>query len=147
MSVNVNSSEAGHPPISKETNTNKSNDVNHVHLSHALLASGEKVLLQTAKVTVTGTDGCKISARILLDSARQRTFITGQLAKQLKSPLQQKELLSVSAFGGKKPQSLNTYVVSISITTKDGSLITLSANVYWSKLQVQFKEVRFKILI
>ena len=48
-SVNVNSSEAGQPIISKETNT----DVNHVKLSHTLLASGEKALLQTAKVIVS----------------------------------------------------------------------------------------------
>ena len=48
-SINVNSSEAGQPIISKETNT----DVNHVKLSHTLLASGEKVLLQTAKVIVS----------------------------------------------------------------------------------------------
>ena len=38
-SVNVNSSEAGQPIISKETNA----DVNHVKLSHTFLASGEKV--------------------------------------------------------------------------------------------------------
>ena len=124
-SVNVNSSEAGQPIISKETNT----DVNHVKLSHTLLASGEKVLLQTAKVIVSGTNGCKISARALLDSASQRTFVTEQLAKQLQLPLQQKELLSISTFGGKRPEGLDTYVVQFSISTKEGSLITLSANV------------------
>ena len=124
-SVNVNSSEAGQPIIFKETNT----DVNHVKLSHTLLASGEKVLLQTAKVIVSGTNGCKISARVLLDSASQRTFVTEQLAKQLQLPLQQKELLSISTFGGKRPEGLDTYVVQFSISTKEGSLITLSVNV------------------
>ena len=76
--VNVNSSEAGQPIISKGTNT----DVNHVKLSHTLLVSEEIVLLQTAnlKVIVSGTNGCKISARVLLDSASQRTFVTEQLA-------------------------------------------------------------------
>ena len=53
--VNVNSSGAGQPIISKETNT----DVNHVKLSHTLLASGEKVLLQTAKVIVSVQLGVK----------------------------------------------------------------------------------------
>ena len=103
--------------------------MNHVKLSHTLLASGEKVLLQTAKVIVSGTNGCKISARVLLDSASQRTFVTEQLAKQLQLPLQQKELLSISTFGGKRPEGLDTYVVQFSISTKEGSLITLSANV------------------
>jgi len=46
----------------------------NVNFSHALLASGEKVLLQTAMVTVSGDDGSKASVRLLLDSASQRTF-------------------------------------------------------------------------
>ena len=124
-SVNVNSSEAGQPIISKETNT----DVNHVKLSHRLLASGEKVLLQTARVIVSGTNGCKVSARVLLDSASQRTFATEQLAKQLQLPLQQKELLLISTFDGKVPEGFNTYVVQFGIIIKEGFLITLSANV------------------
>ena len=70
-----------------------------------------------------------LSARVLLDSASQRTFVTEQLAKQLQLPLQQKELLSISTFGGKRPEGLDTYVVQFSISTKEGSLITLSANV------------------
>ena len=124
-SVNVNSSEAGQPIISKATNT----DVNHVKLSHRLLASGEKVLLQTARVIVSDTNGCKVSARVLLGSASQRTFGTEQLAKQLQLPLQQKELLSISKFGGKGPEGFNTYVVQFGIIIKEGFLITLSANV------------------
>ena len=64
-----------------------------------------------------------------MDSASQRTFVTEQLAKQLQLPLQQKELLSISTFGGKGPEGFNTYVVQFGIITKEGSLITLSANV------------------
>jgi len=41
---------------------------NNVNLSHTLLATGERVLLQTAKVTVCGSNGCKVSAYLLLDS-------------------------------------------------------------------------------
>ena len=63
-----------------------------------------------------------------MDSASQRTFVTEQLAKQLQLPLQQKEL-SISTFGGKRPEGLDTYIVQFSISTKEGSLITLSANV------------------
>ena len=87
---------AGQPIISKETNT----DVNHVKLAHTLLVSGEKVLLQMAKVTVSGTNGCKVSARVLLDSASQRTFVTEQLAKH-SYHYSKKELLLISIFGSK----------------------------------------------
>ena len=37
--------------------------------------------------------------------------MTDRLAKQLKLPLQQKALLLVSTFSGKKPQNLDIYVV------------------------------------
>ena len=43
---------------------------------HMLLASGEKVLLQTAIVLVCCSDRSVITARVLLDSASQRTFMT-----------------------------------------------------------------------
>ena len=141
-SVNVNSSEAGQPTISTETN----DDVNYAKLSHTLLASEEKVLLQTAKVIVSGTNGCKVSARVLLDSASQRTFVFEQLAKQLQLPLQQKELLSTSTFGGKGLEGLDTYVVQFSIITKEDTLITLSANVL-QQITRPYKEVHSKILI
>jgi len=48
------------------------------------------VLLQTAVAPVCCGDGSVISARILLDSASQRTFMTDQMAKLLKLPSQRK---------------------------------------------------------
>ena len=50
-----------------------------VNTDHMLL---EQVLLQTAVVPVCCANGSTISARILLDSASQRTFMTERLAKQ-----------------------------------------------------------------
>jgi len=52
---------------------------NNVSLSHALLTTGERVLLQTARVTICGRNGCKVSTYLLLDSGSQRTFMTEQL--------------------------------------------------------------------
>ena len=54
-----------------------------VNTDHMLLTSGERVLLQTAMVPICCANGSIISARILLDSASQRTFMTESLAKQL----------------------------------------------------------------
>ena len=48
-----------------------------------LIASGEKVLLQTANVSIQMADGSTIMARVLLDSVSHRTFMTGKLATQL----------------------------------------------------------------
>jgi len=102
---------------------------NNVSLSHTLLATGERVLLQTAKVTVCGSNGCKVSAYLLLDSGSQRTFMTKQLATKLKLSSLRNESLSVSTFGGTRSQNVNTHVVSFSVDVKDGPPIVLCANV------------------
>ena len=60
---------------------------NNVSLSHALLTTGEKVLLQTTRVTICGNNDCKVSAYLLLDSGSQRSFMTEQLAARLKLSL------------------------------------------------------------
>ena len=101
-----------------------------VNLFHSLLAGGEKVLLQTAKVTVLAEDGSGISANLLLDSDSQQTFMTDRLAKQLKLPSQQKESLLIYTFEDKRPQNLDTYVVKFTIVTQETPPIVLHANVF-----------------
>ena len=101
---------------------------NNVSLSHTLLTTGERVLLQTARVTICGSDGCKVSAYLLLDSANQRTFMTFMTVK-LKLPSLQNESLLVSTFGGTRPQNLNTHVVCFTFLAKDNPPIVLNANV------------------
>ena len=70
-------------------------------MSNTLLAGGEKVLLQTPQVVVC-KDGSKCQARVLMDSASHRTFMTEQMAKQLNLLSQRSESLSVSTFGTRK---------------------------------------------
>ena len=126
------STDNGHSQLSltsSETSTESASVANNMNLSHSLLAGGERVLLQTAKVTVLAEDGSRISANLLLDSASQWTFMTDRLAKQLKLPSQQKESLLVSTFGDKRPQNLDTYVVKFIIVTQEIPPIVLHANV------------------
>ena len=53
-----------------------------VNFEQVLVACGERVLLQTATVPIQRVDGSeKIFAKVLLDSASHRTFITDRLAK------------------------------------------------------------------
>ena len=51
------------------------------------------------------------------------------MAKRLNLQPQRTESLSVSTFGTRKPQNLDTYVVNFNIITKDGSPNSLYANV------------------
>ena len=68
-------------------------------------------------------------AKVLLDSASHRTFITDQLAKKLKLTCDREELLSVSTFAARTPQQVNTFVVHFNVITKNNSCLPLHANV------------------
>ena len=122
-SANLSSSETSKPPQESDGK----NDSNTV-VSNTLLAGGEKVLLQTAQVVVC-KDVSKCQARVLMDSASHQTFMTEQMAKQLNLLSQRSESLSVSTFGTRKPQSIETYVIDFNMIAKDGILIPLQANV------------------
>ena len=109
---------------------NQSTDTVNSSATPMLLASGEKVLLQIATVPVQKVDGSTtVIARVLLDSASQRTFMTDRLAKQLKLVPEHRESLSVSTFGAEKASNINTYVVQFRVKTKDGSHMPMFANV------------------
>ena len=122
--LGANQSSADLQSASLTTNETENDSIvstsNNVSLSHALLTTGERVLLQTARVTICGSDGCKVSAYLLRDSGSQRAFMTEQLDTKLKLSLLRNESLSVLTFGGTKSQNVDTHVVSFSIVVKDG---------------------------
>ena len=88
------------------------------------------MLLQTATVSLQTSNGrSSIKARVLLDSASQRTFMTSQLAQRLNLSLEHKEILSVSTFGAQKATDIHTNVVCFKAKMEDGTFMTISANV------------------
>ena len=94
------------------------------------MATGERVLLQTATELVQSNDGLKsATVKVLFDSASHRTLMTDKLAKRLQLSSQYKEALSVSTFAARRPQDVDTYVVQFSLITKDGTSLPLQANV------------------
>ena len=73
------SSESGQSQPSVDTSDTTVEPVllaNNINLSHSLLACGERVLLQTTRLTVLAEDGSRIFAKLLLDSTSQWTFMT-----------------------------------------------------------------------
>ena len=101
-----------------------------VNFEQALVTCGERVLLQTATVPIQATKGSEtIMVKVLLDSVSHRTFMTDRLAKQLQLKSERKELLSISTFAARGPQVVSTYVVHFNLITKDGSCLSLHANV------------------
>ena len=114
-------------PVTGDTSTQETT----VTSNTALLASGERVLLQTAIVPLHSLNSSVVvvNAHVLLDSASQRTFMTEQLANRLKLRSEGTELLSVSTFGAGRAASMDTYVVQFQVKLKDGSYMKMYANV------------------
>jgi len=126
----VNSSENNPSSASNEVMVETDIVTPAVSSDHMLLVSGERVILQTAVAPVYCVNGSTmISARILLDSASQRTFMTESFAKKLNLPVLHRETLSISTFGSQGPQNIDTYVVNLTLLTKEGSQLSLHANV------------------
>ena len=66
----------------------------------SLLASEEKVLIQTAKTTVKNTTkDVSAEVRMFLDCGSQRTYISQQLVDKLQLEPYKTEKLSVNTFG------------------------------------------------
>ena len=101
-----------------------------VNTENSLISSGEMVMMQTAKADVKNPDnGIKQNARILLDSGSQRTYITESLAKRLNLKLGDKDELMLVTFGSAKPKRAESQNTKLDIVLKDGSILTISANV------------------
>ena len=124
--------ESSEDSIGSAGSVNQSNKLTatvNSNVTPMLLASGERVLLQMATVPVQSVNGSvTVTARVLLDSASQRTFITDQLVKRLKLTPEHRELLSVSTFGMGKATDVDTYVVYFRVKLKDGSNMLMFAN-------------------
>ena len=118
------------PDNTKHVQLNQPVNSTSVNFEQALVTCGERVLLQTATVPIQATKGSEtIMVKVLLDSASHRTFMTDRLAKQLQLKSERKELLSISTFAARGPQEVSTYVVHFNLITKDGSCLSLHANV------------------
>lgn len=95
-----------------------------------LLASGEQVILQTARTDISNSEqSAKKSARILLDCGSQRTYISQKLASDLKLERKKTEIISVLTFGSKNSQEIETSVVELELSLKDGNSMKINANV------------------
>jgi len=59
----------------------------------------------------------------------RKTFMTEQLTRRLNLVSHDTELLSISTLGASRPTSVDTYVVQFGVKLKDGSRMTMYANV------------------
>ncbi len=106
-------------------------DGQEIHTTAAesgLLATGEKVIMQTARALMHGNNR-SVEIRLMFDGGSQRSYITERLADTLGLERRSPKSLSVLTFGSEKPVILNTSTVEASISLKDGSVMPLRFDV------------------
>ncbi len=123
----------GCSPINQASDTMESVSRPSPSSSPAKLAANHShVLMKTATATLVNCDTVpakRIKARIVLDSACGRTYITSQLANRLNLNIQGDEKLNILTFGAQTPQEMDTKRTSLSLILKDSSLMQLDVNV------------------
>ena len=96
----------------------------------SLLASEEKVLIQTAKTTVKSTTkDVSAEVRMFLDCGSQRTYISQQLVDKLQLEPYKTEKLSINTFGSGRAKIITTTVVKLEVKLINGSFTIIHANV------------------
>ena len=87
------------------------------------------ILLQTAKAAIyrPGQPNEKFLARLILDSASQRSYVTTTVKDKLRLPSERKQTISVKTFGSTEENTQSVDVVHLCITTEHGDDVQLSA--------------------
>ena len=101
-----------------------------LNTKNSLISSGEMVLMQQAKAgEQVPVNGLRQNARILLDSGSQRTYITEFIAKRLNLKLGDKDEFMLVTFSSEKPKRAESRNTKLDICFKDGSILTIRANI------------------
>ena len=98
-----------------------------------LLAAGEHVIMPTATVKVTNpkkeTQKEPVMARLLMDSASHRCYMTEKLADKLELETEKIEELSVITFGSQTPKKFQCRIATVEIGLKDGTKMPVKISI------------------
>ena len=93
-----------------------------------MIAVGEKVIMQTALMTIKGNDSI-VTTRALFDTGSTRSYVTGEVANSLKLKPIEEQTFSIYAFGETKPKQKTAPIVELKIQTRFGKSIKIKATV------------------
>ena len=114
----------------KEVTASATEEQPETNKADSLLASEEKILIQTAKTTVkNATKDVSAEVRMFLDCASQRTYISQQLVDKLQLEPYKTEKLSVNTFGSGRAKIITIPIAKLQVMLKNGSFSIILANV------------------
>ena len=95
----------------------------------SMLSQGQHVTIQKVLVEALNTDQkwSEVTVKVLMDTGRQRTYITLPLLLKLVLEADGKKTLIVYTFGNKKQKAITTGVVIINLNRKGGESIKLGS--------------------
>ena len=94
-----------------------------------MLSQEQHVTIQKVLVEALNTDQkwSEVTVKVLMDTGRQRTYITLPLLLKLVLEADGKKTLIVYTFGNKKQKAITTEVVIINLNRKGGESIKLGS--------------------
>ncbi len=99
---------------------------NESESSLGLLATGEQVIMQTAKVSIRNpTNQANASVRIMFDSGSSRSFITEEMVRRLQLKKTNEKKISLFTFGSDVPSEVNASTVCAELKHKTGEYSSL----------------------
>ena len=107
-----------------DTSTLESND----DTESGMIAIGEKVIMQTALMTIKGNDSI-VTMRALFDTGSTRSYVLEEVANLLKLKPIEEQTFSIYSFGDTKPKQEMAPVVELKIQTRFGKSIKVKATV------------------
>ena len=107
-----------------DTSTLESND----DTESGMIAIGEKVIMQTALMTINSNDSA-VTSRALFDTGSTRTYVTEEVANWLKLKPIEEQTFSIYAFGDTKPKQKTAHFLELKIQTRFGKSIKIKATV------------------
>ena len=108
----------------KDTSALESNE----DTESGMIAIGEKVIMQTALMTIKGSYSI-LTTRALFDTGSRRNYVTEEVAISFKLKPIEEQTFSIYAFGDSKPKQKTALIVELKIQTRFGKSIKIKATV------------------
>ena len=128
--VRTTSKCGGKPPTTQEGGEkSQGSDNPAVPVTTCYVGSQTPILLQTAKLRlVNPNDGNpETSARAILDSGSQRTYVTSQVRERLKLPTIATETIRIKTFGNSEGYDKTCDIVNFGVRIKSGAMLEIAA--------------------
>ena len=128
--VRTTNKSGGKPPTTQgASEKSQGGDNSAVPTTTCYVGSQTPILLQTAKLRLVNPNGenPETSARAILDSGSQRTYVTSNVRERLKLPAIATETIQIKTFGNSESYDKTCDVVNFGVRIRSGETLEIAA--------------------